>query len=120
MAITSMTKIFAVSTEEYGFAEGGKPLAGGKYLNMNIPKLNGYSASKGTENLSADSMFDNDPACKITYSKKITKSKLISCQLLKNGNWLNKLNASGNIPGGTKFTVRFINSDINKPYVTTE
>lgn len=120
MAITSTKKIFIVNDEEYGFAAGDQtPMAGGKSISLTCPKITGAISGTGPDTNNADSIFDNDPACKPTFAKKVNRAGAISVELEKNGMWLAKLNGAGKIPNGTRFTVHFLNGNITKPYATT-
>ena len=120
MAITSMKKVFNIDEEEYGFLAGDQnPMAGGNTISLTCPKVTACLSGTGPDTNNADGIFDNDKACKPSFSKKVNRAKAISCKLEKNGNWLAKLNAEGKITDGTRFTIHFLNGNVNDPYATT-
>lgn len=119
MAITSLDKVFTVSDEEYGYASAQLPVAGSDSIGLSCPKITGNLSGIGPDSNSADGIFDNDKACKPTYAKTVSRANGISVTLEKNGLWMAKLNTAGMIPKGTRFTIHFLNGNIDKPYATT-
>ena len=119
MAITSMQKIFDVEDEEYAFAaENFPPVGGGQTIPLVCPKVMGCLSGTGPDANPADSIFDNDPACKPSFAKKVNRAKSLAVTVEKNQTWLAKL-SGGIVPKGTRFTIHFLNKNIAKPYTTT-
>jgi tricorn protease-like protein len=121
MSITGFNKIFTVESSEYGYAASSfKPVHSGKNISIYVPKIMGAITGTGKDTIVANKMFDNDDACKITYSKTVNRAKAFSPTVDTNCNWLDKLNSAGLVPKGTRFNVEFLNGNIATPYVTTK
>lgn len=119
MAITTTDKIFEVGDSEYGYGGGINPIPGKSSIGLYIPKIMGNITSTGPDNNAADGIFDNDTACKPSFSKKVNRTKGMSVTLEKNGLWMGTLNGGGQIPKGTRFRVHFLNGNLDKPYAST-
>lgn len=119
MAITTRDKVFEVEDSEFGYAEKQLPVAGTDTIELFVPKIMGNLSGTGPDSNSADGIFDNDPACKPSFAKKVNRVKVINVPLEKNGLWLAHLTSEARIPKGAKFRVHFINKNIHNPYATT-
>ena len=119
MSLTSVDKIFEVEDSEFGYADEQLPVAGTDTISLSVPKIMGNLSGIGPDSNSADGIFDNDPACKPSFAKKVMRVKSINVPMEKNGLWLAHLNGSSNIPKGAKFRVHFINKNIHNPHATT-
>ena len=121
MAITSMEKVFQVEDEEYGYSAVDQyPTAGGNAISLVCPKITGCLTGKGVDTNNADGIFDNDPACKPTFAKKVNRAGAISVPMSKNGLWLGSLTSNGKVAAGTPFSIHFINGNIAKPFATSK
>lgn len=119
MSMTSTQKIFEVENSEYGYADEQLPVAGTDSIGLRIPKIMGNLSGTGPDNNAADGIFDNDPACKPSFAKKVMRAKVLNVPLEKNGLWLAHLNGGAKIPKDAKFRIHFINKNIHNPYATT-
>lgn len=120
MAITTMDKVFEVEDSEYGYSyEDQYPKAGTDEIKIVVPKIMGNLSGTGPDSNAADGIFDNDPACKPSFAKKVNREKFLNIVLERNGLWLAHLNGVAKIPKGNKFRIHFTNKNIHKPTATT-
>ncbi len=117
MSITTTDKIFIVDDEEYGFSYETQ-LFNAETLKMVIPKTTGSLSGTKLDSISADRIFDNDKACKPTYSKKVNRGDYVTVHIDRSGNWITRLIADRKIPKGAKFSVHFVNGDLQRQFVT--
>ena len=118
--ITNLERIFYIENDEYGYTGGVKPVARSSSLSLSIPKITGAISGTGTDSNNADGIFDNDPACKPSYSKKVNRKNTVTVPVERGSSWLTTINSGGNIPKGTQFTVRFLNGNPQKPILKME
>ena len=117
MAITSMEKIFSVDDEEYGFSFEDQTFNGAT-LKMVIPKTTGSLSGTKIDSNSADGIFDNDKECKPSFDKKVNRGEYVTVPIDTTGNWIARLSGGNTILKGEKFSIHFLNSDIQKQFVT--
>lgn len=119
MSLTSIDKIFEVEDSEYGYADEQYPVAGTDTVSLSVPKIMGNLSGIGPDSNAADGIFDNDPACKPSFAKKVNRAKYINVPLERNGLWLAHLTGEAKIPKGAEFRVHFLNKNIHNPHATT-
>ena len=117
MAITSMNKIFAVDDEEYGFSFETQPF-NAESLKMVIPKTTGSLSGTKQDSNAADRIFDNDPACKPSFAKKVNRGEYVTVPIDPSGNWIVRIIEGGKIAKDSRFSIHFLNGDIQRQFVT--
>ena len=102
MSTTGFDMIYSIDNQEYGFVpENFKPMRRQERITLVVPRIMSSLTATGTGNITANKLFANDSECKINT-------------------WMDKINSDGEVEEGRKFTVDFINGNIQYPYATTK
>ena len=80
----------------------------------------GALTATGTANITGNKLFANGKECKINFNKSIKFGKSFTVELQDSNTWIDKIDKDGNVVKGKKFTVDFINGNIQYPYATTK
>lgn len=119
--ITNRDKLYDIDEEEYGRPRlPFKPVASGKTIELNVPKVTGNIAEIGNTPVNGQNIFINAPDCKPLYERKVIRKNTISATMKQNCVWLDKLNGAGVVPITSLFVVEFTNRSLTSPYATTK
>ena len=119
--ITNRDILYNVDEEEYAHPRKAfKPVAGGKTIELNVPKITGNITEVGNTPVNGNNIFVNSPECKPIFEKKVNRKNTISAIVKENCIWLDKLTGSGLVPASSLFVVEFTNKSLTCPYATTK
>lgn len=121
MSITGFDMIYSIDNQEYGYVpEDFKPKRRQERISLVVPRIMGALTATGTANITGNKLFVNGKECKINFNKSIKFGKAFTVELQDSNTWIDKIDKDGNVVKGKKFTVDFINGNIQYPYATTK
>ena len=121
MSTTGFDMIYSIDNQEYGFVpENFKPMRRQERITLVVPRIMSSLTATGTGNITTNKLFANDSECKINNQKSVKPAKAFTVEMQDSNTWMDKINSDGEVEKGRKFTVDFINGNIQYPYATTK